>query len=68
MKPVVLLGATGYIGTAFMQEMHKRGIDHVCLSRKVTDYTKEKVFAGVLEKLKPELEALAGSVTWSPAA
>lgn len=63
---ILLLGATGYVGSAFMQEMTKRGIEHVCLSRSVTDYTKASVFADLLKTLKPELVINCAALVCKP--
>lgn len=52
---ILLLGAKGYIGMAFVREMSQRGLEHVCLSRNATDYTDHVVFDHLLKTFKPEL-------------
>jgi dTDP-4-dehydrorhamnose reductase len=40
---ILLLGRTGYIGSAFEKEIDARGIDGVCANRKTFDYTNEEL-------------------------
>ena len=46
---ILLLGASGYIGEAFAQELRRRNDDFVPLSRREVDYTR---FDRLLEYLR----------------
>jgi len=55
---ILLLGAMGYIGTAFQKEISRRGLDYRWLSRSKIhpcDYTKEAVIRPLLKELNPHL-------------
>ena len=45
----IVLGKTGYIGSAFVQYLQEHDIDHVALSRRDVDYTNEKIFKKYLQ-------------------
>lgn len=63
---VLLLGATGYIGQAFIYEMARREIPFVALGRGVTDYTRQAVFSDVLKTLKPEIVINCSALVCKP--
>ena len=52
---IILLGASGYIGQAFVAELSRRGVPFVPVSRADTDYTK---FAPLLDFLRSRRPAL----------
>jgi len=60
---VILLGGSGYIGSAFAAELNKRQIPHQIVSRCTTDYTDFESLCRLLEKTKPSfLINAAGSI------
>ena len=52
---ILLLGGTGYIGTAFAQELATRKVEHRIVSRRNVEYTRFSVFLKTLRSLKPVL-------------
>lgn len=44
----VLLGGSGYVGQAFVQELSRRGLDYVNVARAETDYTKYPILVQLL--------------------
>lgn len=63
---IVLLGATGYIGGAFAQELTRRGTAFVSLSRTQLDYTRFEVLLHYLQKHQPEFVVNAAGYTGKP--
>ncbi|HTV43576.1 MAG TPA: sugar nucleotide-binding protein [Candidatus Sulfotelmatobacter sp.] len=63
---ILLLGASGYIGTAFAKELHRRKWDFVSLSRGQLDYTKFDLLLGFLKSKKPEFVVNAAGYTGKP--
>lgn len=49
----VILGASGYIGQAFVEELEKRGRDYIALSRATVDYTRFRPLLNFLQEAKP---------------
>lgn len=52
---ILLLGRTGYIGSAFEKEIHARGITAACLTRSELNYTDEFLLRDCLDTLKPKV-------------
>jgi dTDP-4-dehydrorhamnose reductase len=50
---IVLLGASGYIGQAFAQELTRRKLDFIPLSRKQVDYSRFDVLRAFLQDKQP---------------
>jgi dTDP-4-dehydrorhamnose reductase len=65
-SPVILLGATGYIGQAFARELQKRGHPMTGLSRKELDYTRFDALLGFLRDSKPGFLINAAGYTGKP--
>jgi dTDP-4-dehydrorhamnose reductase len=63
---IVLLGATGYIGQAFAQELSRRGQAFKTLSRAQVDYSKFEVLLNYLQKQRPEFVVNAAGYTGKP--
>ena len=61
-----VLGATGYIGQAFVRELQARRLDYCGLSRADFDYSDRRVFATRLAKEKPVLVIQAAGFTGRP--
>jgi dTDP-4-dehydrorhamnose reductase len=63
---ILLLGATGYIGQAFEDELRRRGWAFAALSRKELDYTRFDLFLDYLRKTRPEFVINAAGYTGKP--
>lgn len=63
---ILLLGASGYIGEAFVKELQRRKIDFVPLARKQIDYTRFDVLLEFLKAKKPEFVINAAGFTGKP--
>lgn len=63
---ILLLGATGYIGEAFAQELKLRGKNFVALSRKDVDYSRFDVLLEFLRTRKPEFVVNSAGYTGKP--
>jgi len=63
---IVLLGASGYVGTAFARELTRRKMDFIPLSRKNTDYTNFETLLKFLAARKPALVINAAGFTGRP--
>jgi UDP-glucose 4,6-dehydratase len=63
---ILLLGATGYIGESFAQELKQRGKDVVALSRKDVDYSRFDVLLEFLRTRKPEFVVNSAGYTGKP--
>src|SRR5689334_6767186 len=50
---ILVLGASGYIGQAFVAELQQRKIAHATLSRSEVDYTCFEVLLAYLQKIRP---------------
>lgn len=63
---ILLLGASGYIGEAFVRELQRRKWPFTPLSRKEADYNRFDVLLEVLRKTKPEFLVNAAGYTGKP--
>ena len=63
---ILLLGASGYIGTAFAKELNSRKRDFVSLSRAQMDYTRFDLLLDFLNSKKPEFVVNAAGYTGKP--
>jgi dTDP-4-dehydrorhamnose reductase len=61
-----ILGASGYIGEAFVSEAKKRKIDYRPVSRGDIDYTNFRTFLAALKKEKPDFVVNAAGFTGKP--
>jgi dTDP-4-dehydrorhamnose reductase len=61
-----ILGASGYIGEAFMAEAKKRKLDYRAVSRRTLDYTDFRALLGALKKEKPDFVVNAAGFTGKP--
>ena len=61
-----ILGASGYIGEAFVAEAKKRKLDYRSLSRRNLDYTDFRTLLGALKKEKPDFVVNAAWFTGKP--
>ena len=66
MTDLLLLGATGYIGSAFATELQKRGIGFYTVSRKELDYTRFDNVWRHLREYKPPFVVNAAGYTGKP--
>jgi dTDP-4-dehydrorhamnose reductase len=63
---ILLLGATGYVGQAFAEELRRRGVSFHALSRKDVDYTRFETFFPWLQKNRPTFVINAAGYTGKP--
>src|SRR5882762_2838307 len=63
---ILLLGATGYLGQAFLAELQRRGRPFTTLSRARLDYTRFDVLLDCLRKTKPDFVINAAGYTGKP--
>src|SRR5579871_1424953 len=63
---ILLLGATGYIGEAFANELRRRKQPFTALSRKQTDYSQFEILLRYLRAEKPEFVISAAGYTGKP--
>jgi dTDP-4-dehydrorhamnose reductase len=63
---ILLLGATGYIGSAFACELKNRGERFYALSRKELDYTRFDLFVAHLKENRPTFVINAAGYTGRP--
>jgi dTDP-4-dehydrorhamnose reductase len=63
---ILLLGATGYIGRAFADELRRRGQMFVPLTRKAIDYTSFDILFDYVRQSKPEFLINAAGYTGFP--
>jgi dTDP-4-dehydrorhamnose reductase len=63
---ILVLGATGYIGQAFVRELEARGWPFRALSRREADYTRFDVLLKHLKATKPEFIINAAGYTGKP--
>ena len=61
-----ILGASGYIGEAFVAEAKKRKLDYRPVSRKDLDYTDFRILLNSLKKKKPNFVINAAGFTGKP--
>ena len=65
-QPILLLGATGYIGQAFARELKRRGKRFLPLARSELDYTRFETLLEVLRQAKPSFLINAAGYTGKP--
>jgi dTDP-4-dehydrorhamnose reductase len=63
---IVLLGASGFVGSAFRKQLDADGEEVQCLSRKSVDYTCFDVLYNYLKKTRPEFLVNAAGYTGKP--
>ena len=63
---IILLGATGYIGQAFADELRRRNRPFIAPTRKELDYTKFESFLKLLRSRKPDFVVNAAGYTGKP--
>ncbi|HEX3627134.1 MAG TPA: sugar nucleotide-binding protein [Verrucomicrobiae bacterium] len=63
---ILLLGASGYIGTAFATELQRRKRDFISISRGQLDYTRFDLLLEFLKSKKPEFLVNAAGYTGKP--
>src|SRR5262249_27857845 len=63
---IVILGASGYIGEAFVRELQSRGESFLAISRSQIDYTKFGELLGFLREQKPAFLINAAGYTGRP--
>lgn len=66
MSRVLLLGGSGFIGSAFARELAARNIDFSSVSRTQVDYTKFDATYSLLKKTRPDLVINCSGVTGVP--
>jgi dTDP-4-dehydrorhamnose reductase len=65
-SPVILTGATGYVGQVFAQELTRRGHPFIPLSRSTVDYTRFDVLLNFLRDQKPSFLINVAGYTGKP--
>lgn len=63
---ITILGATGYVGTAYCHYFESRNIPYLALSRKEVDYSRYDSLVAFLERTRPELLINAAGYTGKP--
>jgi len=63
---VLLLGASGYVGHAFANELRRRGHCFIPLTRRAIDYTNFELLFDYVRKMKPAFIINAAGLTGSP--
>jgi dTDP-4-dehydrorhamnose reductase len=63
---IVVLGASGYVGEAFVRELQGRGEPFVAISRSQMDYTQFEKLLGFLREKKPDFVINAAGFTGRP--
>jgi dTDP-4-dehydrorhamnose reductase len=63
---ILLLGASGYIGEAFANELRRRKMEFIPLARKDADYTRFAVLLDFLKTKKPKFVINAAGYTGKP--
>ena len=63
---ILLLGASGYIGQAFADELRRRGEPFIPLSRRAIDYTRFEILFDYLRKISPSFLINAAGYTGRP--
>jgi dTDP-4-dehydrorhamnose reductase len=63
---VLLLGASGYLGHAFADELRRRGHCYIPLTRRAMDFTNFEFLFDYVRKMKPEFIINAAGLTGSP--
>lgn len=65
-KPIILLGASGFIGQAFSRELERRRVPFIPVSRKNLDYTKFGTLLEYIRETKPSFLVNAAGYTGKP--
>src|SRR5262245_54992008 len=65
-QPILLLGATGYIGQAFARELQRRKTKFIPLLRKEPNYTRFETLLEVLQHTRPSFLLNAAGYTGKP--
>jgi UDP-glucose 4,6-dehydratase len=63
---IFLLGASGYVGSAFRRELAKAWLPHRAISRVDVDYTKFRPLFDTLKQYRPDLVILCAGFTGRP--
>jgi len=63
---IFLLGASGYIGSAFRRELARTWLPHRAISRVDLDYSKFRVLFDALKRHRPDLVIFCGGFTGRP--
>lgn len=63
---IVVLGASGYIGSAFVAELQRRGASFTALSRNAVDYTRFEPLLAWLRSARPSFLVNAAGFTGKP--
>jgi dTDP-4-dehydrorhamnose reductase len=63
---IFLLGASGYVGSAFQRELTRRGLPHEPISRAKLDYSRFRVLVDALKQHRPEMVIHCGGFTGRP--
>jgi len=63
---IFLLGASGYVGSAFQRELTRRGLPYQAISRAELDYTRFRVLADALKSHRPGLVIHCAGFTGKP--
>jgi dTDP-4-dehydrorhamnose reductase len=63
---IFLLGASGYVGSAFQRELTRRRLPYQAISRAELDYTRFRVLADALKLHRPRLVIHCGGFTGKP--
>ncbi|MEO0794580.1 MAG: sugar nucleotide-binding protein [Verrucomicrobiota bacterium] len=63
---VLILGATGYVGQAFVRYFENRNLEYVAASRQQIDYTRSSELRRLIEESKPTFLVNAAGYTGKP--
>jgi dTDP-4-dehydrorhamnose reductase len=63
---ILLLGGTGYVGSAFRELFVRRGIEHTNVSRRICDYTQVEPLAALIADMRPSFLVNAAGYTGKP--
>ncbi len=63
---IVLLGGTGYVGGAFQNELNRRGVEYVNVSRAALDYTLPDQLYKLLDEYQPKFLINCAGYTGKP--
>lgn len=63
---IIILGGSGYVGSAYQEMLRSRGIDYINLARADVDYTDTATLLAFLRKHKPKFLINAAGYTGKP--
>lgn len=63
---ILILGASGYVGSAIQQSVTARYLPHSCISRSKIDYTCKDTFNELIQRLRPKIVINCAGVTGKP--